>query len=151
VLQETLEQAWRNLGTLKEVSAAGFHRWLAGIARHRVTDLIRCYRQPRRDVNREELWPSSFRGAAPGNAQTPSKAAARREQWAKIADVLDELNDTYRAVITHRILEGCTTEELAEIVGRDRHAVRVTLYRVLVKLRTLLDERGIKSTIFRPL
>ena len=151
VLQETLEQAWRDLGTLKEVSTAGFHRWVAGIARHRVTDVMRRYQQPRRDVIREELWPSSSRGAALGNDQTPSKTAARREQWAKITEVLDGLSDTYRAVIIHRILEGCSTEELAEIMGKDRHAVRVTLYRALVKLRTLLDEHGIKSTIFRPL
>lgn len=151
VLLETLEQAWRDIGDLKDVSTSGFHRWIASISRHRVADVIRHHEQPRRDVRREEALPSSSRVAAVRDDPTPSKSVARREQVAKIAAVLDELSGPYRAVIVCRVLERYTTKEAAEMMGKSPDSVSVTLHRALTKLRELLEEHGIESTIFRPL
>ena len=151
VLVETLEQAWQDIGKLKHVTTHGFHRWIAGIARHRVADIIRHHEQPRRDVRQEKPSPSLSRAAALRDDHTPSKSAYRHEQLTKIASVLDELPGSYRAVIGYRILEGYTTAETAEMMGKTPANVRVTLHRALIRLRKLLAEHGIDSTIFRPL
>ena len=151
VLIEALEQAWRDLGGLKDVSTQGFHRWVSGICRHRLVDFVRHHERPRRDVRREETLLSSARDAASGDDHTPSKSAYRHEQLTKIASVLDELPGSYRAVIGYRILEGHTTAETAEMMGKTPANVGVTLHRALTRLRELLAEHRIDSTIFRPL
>ncbi len=151
VLVETLEQAWRDIGKLKDVSTRGLHRWIAGISRHRLADVIRYHEQPRRDVRRERPSLSLSRAVAMRDDHTPSKSAFRHEQLAKIAAVLDELPESYRAAVVHRVLEGYTTAETAEMMGKTPANVRVTLHRALRTLRELLAEHGIDSTIFRPL
>lgn len=151
VLLETLEQAWRDIGKLQDVSTRGFQRWIPGIYRHRVADIIRYWEQPKRDVRREQAFPSSSRATPCRDDHTPSKSVARREQLAKIAAVLDELSESYRVVIVHRVLEGYTTKEVAEMLGKNPDNVRVTLHRALKKLGELLKQHGIDSTIFRPL
>lgn len=151
VLLETLEQAWRHIGDLKDVSTQGFHRWISSIARHRVADIIRHHQRPRRDVRREDGSPSPSWAGAFRHDHTPSKSVARREQLAKLAALLDELSESYRAVIVYRLLEGYTTREAAETMGKTPDNVRATLHRALTRLRELLERHGIESTIFRPL
>ncbi len=150
VLMETLEQAWRNIYDLKDVTTQGFHRWIPGIYRHRVASVIRHYKQPKRDVSREEALPGSSWGAACRDDHTPSKSAARREQSAKIAAVLDELCESHRAVVIYRYLERYTGKEVAEMMGKSPDSVRVTLCRALKKVKELCGQHGIESTIFRP-
>jgi RNA polymerase sigma factor (sigma-70 family) len=149
VLQDTLAQAWRDLGQLGDASTQGFHRWIAGVARDRVLDVIRYFQRGKRDIARERATASLSRDA-PSDHHTPSKSAARREQLDKIAAVLDELSGTYRDVIRYRVLEMRTTDETATLMNKKPGNVRMTLQRALVKLRGLLDDRGIKSTLFRP-
>ncbi len=150
VLVATLEQAWQGIDDLKEVNTQGFHRWIPGIYRHRVADVIRHYKQPKRDVRREQALPSSSGAAACRDDHSPSKSAARREQSAKIAAVLDELRESHRAVLIYRLLEGYTGKEVADMTGKSPDSVRVTLHRALKKLEDLFGQHGIESTILRP-
>jgi serine/threonine protein kinase len=87
VLVETVEQAWQDIGKLKDVSTLGFHRWIAGICRQGVADTIRHHEQPRCDARREKPSPSLSRAAALRDDHTPSKSAVLHEQLAKITDV----------------------------------------------------------------
>ncbi len=48
VLTETLEQAWRDIGGLKDVSTQGFHRWIAGISRPSLPKTLSGRRGPER-------------------------------------------------------------------------------------------------------
>ncbi|MCK4659191.1 MAG: sigma-70 family RNA polymerase sigma factor [Phycisphaerae bacterium] len=151
VLQDVLSSAWRSIENVEGENAEDFHRWVSGILRNKVTDTIRFYGRRKREAFREEGHHTSPESKAYCHRNTPSKSAFRHEQIAKIAEVLDLLKEPYRQVIVHRVLEGCSTREVAEIMGKETEHVNILLYRALRKLKGILQERGIESTLFRPL
>lgn len=151
ILQVVFERAWRNIAALQEANSAGFHRWIAGIARHVVADAIRRFHFEKRHVRREKAFHTASDSGAFACAHTPSQSAARREQAVKIAAILDELKESYRNVIIHRILEGRSTGETAALLKMSSQNVRVTLSRALQKLGSLLEQHGITSSAFRSL
>lgn len=150
ILQETLAQAWRDRGSLEDVSSRGFHRWVLGISRHRVADTVRYYDQDKRRRGQEESHPSADSSAYRSD-RTPSKSAARRDQAVKIAEILDGLKDSYREAIRLRFLEGYSPKEMVDMLGKTRENIDTTVHRALKRLGELLKEQAIDSTIFRPL
>ncbi len=151
VLQEVLAAAWRELPTLEEVSIGKFHRWILAISRNRVTDAIRHFDRKKRAVEQEDRGERSPDSTAFAGSETPSKSLARREQSAKIADLLEELSRPQRDIIVYRILEEYSREEVANMTGRTRNNVDVILHRALRALNKLMKVRGVDSTLFRPL
>ena len=149
ILQEVLDQAWEGLGTLRDVSIQGFHRWVAAIARRRVLDEIRRYSTKKRDVGREERCHDSPDSSVYRYDRAASKSAIRREQAAIVADALDLLEPFEREVIVLLFLEGCSPAQVAEMMNKTSGAVYLKRHRGLAKLRDLLKARGISSTIFR--
>ena len=152
ILQEVLNEAWRGIGDLRNASTRGFHRWLAGIARHRVADVIRRHNQPKRAVGRDRsLGLANDARAGLPDSHTPSRSVARREQLARIIEILNLLPERYRDVVRYRILEGYTPKETAGLLKTTPENVAILLHRALVKLGKLVNEHGIESTLFRPL
>jgi len=149
ILQRVRLCVWRDIGQLRDVNTAGFHRWACGIGRNLVVDEVRRSRAKRRDIGREEGFGRSAASAILADEHTPSKSVARHERVAQLAELLDELKDSYRAVIVSRILDGCSTEETARALSMSPENVSVTLHRALAKFRELLKEHGIDSMVFR--
>lgn len=150
ILQDTLQRAWRDIGTLKDRSPAGFHRWVVGIARHVTTDHIRRFSQHKRDTAREEGFERRDDSAVYGTMTTPSMSMARREQASQVVELLDQLSAKHRDVLILRVLEGYTTSEVADMLDTSVANVSVMLHRGLVQIRDLMDEMGVVSSIFRP-
>lgn len=148
VLQVTLERAWRDIATLRDASERGFDRWIIGIARHVTTDHIRRFRQQKRDPTREEGYHLTAADAGEISAATPSRVFARREQADQIIALLEELKPNYRAVIIYRIFENYNTKEVAERMDTSVENVSVLLHRALIRIRDLMEERGIVSGVF---
>ena len=151
VLQIVLARAWHDIGQLGEVNTEGFHRWLAGIARHVVADMIRRFNTAMRSVRREERFEQWPEANVFGDRHSPSRSFAQREQAQRVGALLGKLKERQRAVVVSRVLEGYTTEETAKRLDLTPENVRVTLFRALAKLREQLDQEGIDSTLFRPM
>lgn len=151
-VQDAMERAWRDLATLRDPTRDGFRRWLRGVIAHRVQDAARGATRARRDASREvpagEAGESRFGWAADAD---PLQQAANRELHGRIADVLDQLSESYRRVILLRVLERCPTREVAVQLGKTEENVTVTLHRALIRFREALRRGGVDTTLFRPL
>jgi RNA polymerase sigma-70 factor (ECF subfamily) len=59
----------------------------------------------------------------------------RREELERIWPVLDRLPERYRVILALHFQQGLSHEELAEVLGISRGAVRVLLHRAITRLR----------------
>ncbi len=149
LLQETRIEAWRDIAQLREVSTAGFHRWVVGIAEHVVADAGRYYHRRKRDVDCEERFDRSAGSKAFEVRDTPRRSISRQEQVLRIVAVLDELGELFRSLIILRVLESCPTAEVGRRLGLEPRTVRSKTSDALRKLRANLKAAGIESTLFR--
>jgi RNA polymerase sigma-70 factor (ECF subfamily) len=131
VLQETFLRAYRSLDRFEHKDGAGDEtlvRWLAGIARHVLADLLR-------QAARGEATASSLEGAA--NGPSPSRLERREERLDRLQEALDALPPDYREVLVLSRLDGLPAEEIARRMGRTPNAV----YHLIVRGLALLRER----------
>jgi RNA polymerase sigma-70 factor (ECF subfamily) len=120
VVQEVFLKALRQLKQLHDANAFG--GWLAAIARHVVTDVLRV-RQTQGDVDEPAGRPSQH-----------DKLEARRA-----LRVIRSLPRTYREPLMMRLVEGMTGPEIADRTGLTPGSVRVTLHRGMRLLRRRLE------------
>ena len=142
VVQESLVQAYRSLGTLREVDK--FRVWLSGIVRSRAIDWRRR-QQARPTVSLDQ----AFGGGAVGEGQPMFKSGLssrgaeelylQEEQRQKILDAVRELGDEDRLVLTLKHMEGLSYREIAEVTGSTVGAVESRLFRARQALRARLD------------
>ncbi len=75
----------------------------------------------------------------PWTAQSPEALLLRKETGTALAREIDALTPGQRAVITLRDVEGCTSEEVCEILGITEVNQRVLLHRGRSKLRSAME------------
>jgi RNA polymerase sigma-70 factor, ECF subfamily len=134
VLQETLLRAFRGLEGFHYTAPGSFQRWLARIADNVVADMGRRRASRKRAAERQESHPPE-----PIDSRTPSRLLARKEQLAGLLGRLDALPPAYREVILLARMEGLSTGEVAERMGKSREAVSLLLHRALARLRELQE------------
>jgi RNA polymerase sigma-70 factor (ECF subfamily) len=78
-------------------------------------------------------------GPSPPWQETAETALERREVRELVRRTIDELPETYRAVLLLRDIEGFDTEQAARLLGVTPNAVKVRLHRARQALRTLLE------------
>lgn len=76
---------------------------------------------------------------APWTEQSPEALLLRKETGAELARELDALTPGQRAVVTLRDVEGCTSEEVCEILGISEVNQRVLLHRGRSRLRSAME------------
>jgi len=133
ILQETLLKAFSDIGRFQYQSAGSFLRWLSRIADHVVADLGRSQgRQKRQAVEivrfRSE---SNAGGPEPADTKTPSRLLSQKEGVAALLDALNALPPDYRRVILLAKIEGLSTAELADQLGKSRQAAALLLHRAI--------------------
>jgi RNA polymerase sigma-70 factor (ECF subfamily) len=142
VLQETFLTAFRDLRSFDYRSPGCFMGWLAKIADHTVIDAAR--RQQRAKRRATEIVPlrsaSNPQGPEPTDWQTPSRILSEQEALERLLDTLNALPDQYREVILAAKVEGLSTAEIAERLGKSREAVSLLLHRAVRRLRQLTVE-----------
>jgi RNA polymerase sigma-70 factor (ECF subfamily) len=123
------------------------YRALAGYPRERIETLHVApwlYRIVlnvwRNRVRKNEPVLVSLNGHPERGADDP--AMARAESSADLARLLTAVSERARAVLVLRFVEGLTTEETAEAVGRPPGTVKSDVHRGLAQLRAALAERG---------
>jgi RNA polymerase sigma-70 factor (ECF subfamily) len=141
LVQETLLRACRDLNEFQWQSPDSFFRWLAAIAGHVVIDRARYHARERRAAEEVPFRSASNpAGPEPADTTTPSRLFARKEAMERLLDRLNALPDDYREALVMAKIEGLTTAEIAERMGRSRDAVALLVYRAVRRLRALSGE-----------
>ncbi len=136
VVQETCLRAFRDIGRFSYESPGSFLRWLSSIADHVIVDRVRYQQRARRAGEHVPFrsWSNPL-GPEPADTRTPSRLFAQREAVERLLDRLRALPEDYRQVILMAKIEGLSTQEIAERLGKSREAVALLVYRAVRRLR----------------
>jgi len=130
--QEAFVQAFVKLETFRGSSA--FYTWLYRIAHNTAMSHARRKR-PTRSLDMER----ADRGSEPIDGQpAPDARLEMSERAVQVQRVLAELSIEYREVIVLREIDGCSYEEIAEILNVPVGTVRSRLFRARLELRDRL-------------
>jgi RNA polymerase sigma-70 factor, ECF subfamily len=146
ILQETLLKAYVQFDQFTYRTPGSFLRWLGHIMEHVVTDTARYYgRQKRQAAEIMPLKSASIPGGVePVDSKTPSRLLAQDEALRALLRDLDELPDDYREVILLVKIEGLSTQEAAERMGKSRETIALLLHRAIKRFRqTQASKEGI--------
>jgi RNA polymerase sigma-70 factor (ECF subfamily) len=142
VLQEVFLRAFRDLAHFEYQRSGAFYRWLLAIEANVLSDQARFEQRQKRKA--EEVVPfrseSNPAGFEPVDSATPSRWLARKEESDRLLSRLDQLPTAYRQAIVLTRLEGLSTEEMGQRLGKDRKAAALLLHRALKRLRDLVTE-----------
>ena len=137
ILQETFLAASRQLERFTYRKPGSFMSWISRIAGNVIVDTARHHgRQKRHPEEFVRLKTASNpRGSEAIDSATPSRILAGKERIRQVLERLDTLPDDYRQVILLAKIEGLSTEETAERLGKTRENVAVLLHRATQRLR----------------
>lgn len=126
VLHETFVRAFRSIESFEWRDEDSFLRWLCGVARRAMAQLI----QDRRGVGATETAEN-----VPVSGPSPSRIERRHERFDRLEAALDQLSPEYRTVLLLSRVEGLTAPQIADRMDRSPNAVRHLLVRALRELR----------------
>ncbi len=140
MVQETCLRAFRDLDGFSYQSPGSFLRWLSAIADHVIVDRVRYAGRARRAGDEVPFRsPSNPQGPEPADTKTPSRLFAQQEAVERLLDHLAALPEDYRQAILMAKIEGLTTAEMAERLGKSREAVALLVYRAVKRFRALRE------------
>jgi RNA polymerase sigma-70 factor (ECF subfamily) len=140
VVQETCLRAFRDLDGFTYQSPGSFLRWLSAIADHVIVDRVRYAGRARRAGEEVPFRsPSNPLGPEPADTKTPSRLFAQQEAVERLLDRLAALPEDYRQAILMAKIEGLSTAEMAERLGKSREAVALLVYRAVKRFRALRE------------
>jgi RNA polymerase sigma-70 factor (ECF subfamily) len=128
VAQDVLVAVNRDIGRFVGDGMPAFMAWFFTVAENRLRDLVDHFGA----IKRRLPPPHSF------SQTSPSTAASRREDVARLMQAIDQLPENLRQVIVLVRIESRTVSEVAVLLGISENAVRVRYCRALKLLRRLL-------------
>jgi len=140
LLQETFLRAFTQFDDFTYQSSGSFMRWISRIAEHLIADTARFHGRAKRHASEVVPLrsPSNPAGVEPIDPQTPSRIFSRQQKLADLIARLDALPGNYREVIILAKVEGLTTQEIAERLGKSREGAALLLCRALKSFRETL-------------
>ena len=140
VLQETYLRAFRALDRFAYQSPGSFLRWLSSIADHVIIDRARYHGRARRDGEEVPFRSASNPlGPEPADSRTPSRLFAQEEALQRLLARLGALPEHYRNAILMAKVEGLTTVEMAERLGKSREEVAQLVFRAVKRFRAVCE------------
>lgn len=131
ITSEVFLKAWRFLQEKKEINS--FSGLLYRIARNAVIDLYRARAsKPESPINED----TDVGDSGKWYADVSNKVDTER-----IVTAIKKLKQEYQEIITLRYVDELEIAEIAEIVGKNNLAIRVTLHRAVGKLKKILAEK----------
>ena len=123
--------------------------WLCQMAQRRIIDAHRFFfDSQKRDANREVGIMASDNTKREGminvliaSITSPSAAFSRDQKEFYLQQAIAQLPEDHRLAIRLRYVEGLSTREIADRIGKSDGSVRVILTRVLKKLQSLMGEQ----------
>lgn len=128
--QDAFLQAWRGLPRFR--SGSSFATWLYRIVTNHCFNLLRTRR-----------WPAQLQEDHPATADTdPVEIVEARTTLAALQRALGRLTPEQRAAFVLRHLEGCSHEQIGQVLGISVPAVKSRIHRARVELLSAMDERA---------
>ncbi len=125
----------RALTGVQDFAGGSVAAWLFRIAHNMVAN---HYRSRRPSISFDQ---SDFELASESNE--PIEAVILAEQQRTLNDLMSSLSDEQRELLALKIAGGLTAEDIATVLGKSAGAVRVELHRIIKRMRTLCEERGL--------
>ncbi len=144
ILQEAWLRAFRDFAQFTYRSPGSFMSWLARISDHAMADVARSQgRQKRHAVEMLRFRSASNpAGPEPLDSKTPSRLLAQEESLRRLLDKLNALPEDYRQAILLMKVEGLSTPEAAERLGKSKEATALLLHRAVKRFRALEEPSG---------
>jgi RNA polymerase sigma-70 factor (ECF subfamily) len=117
-----------------------FEPWLFAIARHLALDLLRAKQVLSLEGMHGGEGGETF-GDPSASGPSPFEAAARTEDAARLAKVLNTLEPIYREALLLRFQEEMSLQEIARVVEAPVTTVSSRIYRGLAALRAQLEKQ----------
>jgi len=133
---DVVQETFTTLTTGGDLPTGAVKPWLYKVARNRCLDILR--RHQRSPTHRHRIA-SGFDVA--GTASGPKTRAMRAERAALIRDLIAEMPEEYRSVLTFKFYEGLSREEMAACLGVSEQTIKGRIVRASEYLREQL--RGI--------
>lgn len=128
IVQDVFVQAFLKLDTFKRASA--FYTWLYRIAFNTCVS-HRRRRRPMQSTDRNR----ELAGEEPVDRTPPTDPLEQQETADQVQRALAQLSDEHRQILLLREVEGCSYEELAEILEVPVGTIRSRLHRARMQLR----------------
>ncbi|MEO6579230.1 MAG: sigma-70 family RNA polymerase sigma factor [Candidatus Limnocylindria bacterium] len=113
-------------------TGSSFRSWLFRIAHNQLANALRSrHRHPAEPLDTI---------AEPRGSNDPARLAGQAEDARRLRGAVARLSGDRRHVVILRFVDGLTTREIANVLGRSDGAVRVLQHRALADLAELLDE-----------
>jgi len=140
--QETLLRAYNKLSTLEDPTR--LVPWLYRIATNAAYDRFRQASYRHRPLSLEEDSGAAGETAKlevmPDDSPRLDKLMEQREMSSCVQEYIEDLSDSYRAVILLHDVQGLTNPEIAEMLGVSLATVKIRLHRARTRLRAALGE-----------
>jgi len=120
----------RNIASFKGRTEADFCNWLYAIATNKTNSYIR------KTSRRKQLF---ARAAASMAVATDNPDDSTWPDWPRLYSAILKLKPKHQTIVTLRFFENMEFEQIAKIVNARPATVRVTLHRILKKLRKHLQ------------
>ena len=133
VVSETFLKMNENLESYDPAKAA-FSTWLFRIANNTLIDYTR-----RRDKNNETEWDEFLAPAAPEHEE-PEAVMMTSETSGELLHALNKLSERERRIVELKFWGDLDTRAIADVLSMTEGNVRVTLHRVLGKLKNILGD-----------
>jgi RNA polymerase sigma-70 factor (ECF subfamily) len=139
-VQEVYLRTFRAVDRFTYQSPGSLLRWLSSIADHAIVDRAR-YRGREKRAGEEVPFRSESNplGPEPLDTRTPSRLLAQKEAVERLLDRLNALPEEYRQAILMAKIEGLSTVEMAERMGKSREAVALLVYRAVKRFRAICE------------
>ncbi len=139
--QEAFIKAWRGLRFYKFESS--FSTWLYRLASNVCIDFLRQQKRRAADsltVTGEDGGDTELE--IPDSAPMPEQQVTAREEQAQIAAALRQLDEEFRLVLTLRVVEDLSYEEIGAVMDLKPGTVKSRIARARTKLKKILLQNG---------
>ncbi|HEX2912590.1 MAG TPA: RNA polymerase sigma factor [Chloroflexia bacterium] len=134
ITQEVFVKAYKALA--KTTPDVNLSAWLHRIASNACMDVLR-----RRKIVRWLPWdPGEHANITPSSpSDEPERTVLGKETRLQVQAVLNQMNERYRLCLVLREYQDLSCEEIAEITGTSRQAVKSTLFRAREQFREIYE------------
>jgi RNA polymerase sigma-70 factor (ECF subfamily) len=125
----------RALNSIQDFAGGTVAAWLFRIAHNTVANHYRS-RRPQLSIEEGDI-------DLPADDAEPIDDLVESEEKRAIGDLVRELPHEQQELLALKITGGLTAEEVGVVLGKSAGAVRIELHRIIKRLRTQYQERGL--------
>lgn len=142
--QEAFLKVWRGIEQYKFESS--FSTWVYRLTSNVCIDFLRGKKRRQTvSLTVDEDQDGAAELELPDAAPLPEDQVLHRETESEIVRAMNRLDDEFRMILTLRILEDLSYEEIAQVMDLKVGTVKSRLARARVKLKKILTETGNKG------